>query len=1200
MIKKLFIISIFLFIQFNFSVAQHIPQLWGLTSAGNETDLGTIFHYTPSINTHTLDHSFQNIAQGANPQMTGLTDGGSGKLYGMTYNGGAGFSGVIFEYDTITDIYTKKVDLTSATGNFPKGSLSFYSGKYYGMTSLGGLNNKGTIFEWDPITNAISKKIDLNITDGCSPAGSLTLYGGKFYGLTYQGGLSNRGVIFEWDPVTNIYVKKIDLTAANGANPYGTMELNGSLFYGMTYTGGTGNAGVIFTWNPATNVYTKKIDLVSITGKNPYGKLVYSGGNFYGMTYIGGANSKGVIFEWNPTTNIYTKKVDFSIANGTYPQGSLSIRGSKLYGLTQAGGANDKGVIFEWDPATNIYTNKIDLNSSIGCNPLGSLLNLGGIFFGLTNFGGLYGNGVIFQWNEVVNSYSKKLEFNSTAGNLPKGSLVFNQGKYYGMTNSGGLFDNGVIFEWDPSTNIYTKKYDFDIVNGGKPTGSLLLYEGKFYGTTSSGGINNAGVIFEWNDTTNVFTKKIDLITASGSTPYGSLSVNGTKLYGMTNQGGANNLGVIFEWDPVTNVFIKKTDFSSAIGENPYGSLLFNGSSFYGLTYNGGANALGVIFEWNPSTNIYIKKYDLVDTLGSHPNGSLIFNGVMFYGLTEMGGANGGGVLFTWNPTTNIYTDKFDFDFTQGIYPEGALTLSSSGKYYGLTKEGGANNLGTLFEWDEAANTLVQKFDFSGIAGAPLGANPFYTQLLERLSNVVPVFSSNASMMNMCMNSTSANPFTVTDTDGDLISFTVNSSNTSLLPNSNISIGNISGSNYQATYTPAVGQSGSTTITITAIDGFGGSTIYIFILNVTAIPIVTANASINAVCQGQAVTLFGGGAASYSWSGGVTDGVSFIPSATTTYTVTGTIPGCGTSTATQLITVNPVPVVVANASSTMVCTGQSLILTGGGATTYSWTSGVADGVSFIPLSSSTYIVTGTTAGCSDTAMITVDINSPPILNISASNTIVCQGEPVTLTGSGTASSYVWSGGVTNGIAFIPVGSATYSVTASDAFCTSTGTILITSNPVNLGVNQVVNTLTANATGANYQWIDCNNFNLPIALETFQSFTSVLPGSYAVIINEGGCIDTSSCISVILTSIDFNSNISVEVSPNPTSGQISFSLGDRSTAKVEIYTVLGEFIFSKELSEIKKSILISDLPDGIYFLKIHVGDKVMMSRIVLAK
>ncbi|GBL35771.1 hypothetical protein EMGBS15_13660, partial [Filimonas sp.] len=34
--------------------------------------------------------------------------------------------------------------------------------------------------------------------------------------------------------------------------------------------------------------------------------------------------------------------------------------------------------------------------------------------------------------------------------------------------------------------------------------------------------------------------------------------------------------------------------------------------------------------------------------------------------------------------------------------------------------------------------------------------------------------------------------------------------------------------------------------------------------------------------------LSGGGATSYSWSGGITNGLPFIPGATATYTVTGT------------------------------------------------------------------------------------------------------------------------------------------------------------------------------------------------------------------------------------------------------------------------------------------------------------------------
>ncbi len=58
------------------------------------------------------------------------------------------------------------------------------------------------------------------------------------------------------------------------------------------------------------------------------------------------------------------------------------------------------------------------------------------------------------------------------------------------------------------------------------------------------------------------------------------------------------------------------------------------------------------------------------------------------------------------------------------------------------------------------------------------------------------------------------------------------------------------------------------------------------------------------VCAGSPATLTASGATSYSWSGGVTNGVPFNPSTSATYTVTGTTNGCS-STATQMINVTP-------------------------------------------------------------------------------------------------------------------------------------------------------------------------------------------------------------------------------------------------------------------------------------------------------
>lgn len=60
-------------------------------------------------------------------------------------------------------------------------------------------------------------------------------------------------------------------------------------------------------------------------------------------------------------------------------------------------------------------------------------------------------------------------------------------------------------------------------------------------------------------------------------------------------------------------------------------------------------------------------------------------------------------------------------------------------------------------------------------------------------------------------------------------------------------------------------------------------------VTVNDLPNVTATASpSDTICTGDMVTLTGAGAATYVWDNGVTDGVAFAPTATTTYNVVGT------------------------------------------------------------------------------------------------------------------------------------------------------------------------------------------------------------------------------------------------------------------------------------------------------------------------
>ncbi|MEM7035797.1 MAG: hypothetical protein AAF570_02385, partial [Bacteroidota bacterium] len=100
---------------------------------------------------------------------------------------------------------------------------------------------------------------------------------------------------------------------------------------------------------------------------------------------------------------------------------------------------------------------------------------------------------------------------------------------------------------------------------------------------------------------------------------------------------------------------------------------------------------------------------------------------------------------------------------------------------------------------------------------------------------------------------------------------------------------------------------------------------------VQSIPTVTANASVNSICNGQSVTLTGAGASTYTWDNGATNGVAIAPTATTTYTVTGTDGNGCANTAQTTVTVNALPTVTANASVNSICNGQSVTLTGAGA-----------------------------------------------------------------------------------------------------------------------------------------------------------------------------------------------------------------------------------------------------------------------------
>lgn len=239
----------------------------------------------------------------------------------------------------------------------------------------------------------------------------------------------------------------------------------------------------------------------------------------------------------------------------------------------------------------------------------------------------------------------------------------------------------------------------------------------------------------------------------------------------------------------------------------------------------------------------------------------------------------------------------------------------------------------------------------------------------------------------------------------------------------------------------------SSTISVTAGNGCGTSAPTTLSFVVYAQPTVTYNASPgNSVCVGDSLTLNGSGATSYTWTGGVNDGIPFAPSSSGSYTLTGTDTNGCTNTSVAAVTVNALPAVGANTSATSVCPGGQITLYGSGATSYTWSHSVTDSVPYVPTATATYTVTGTDAnGCMNTDVVTVTVTAAILVSANATDTALCDGSSVTLTGSGAAS-YAWSGGVNDGVPFVPTATVTYTLTGTDVNgCIGTDSITVTVN-----------------------------------------------------------------------------------------------------------------------------------------------------------
>lgn len=281
----------------------------------------------------------------------------------------------------------------------------------------------------------------------------------------------------------------------------------------------------------------------------------------------------------------------------------------------------------------------------------------------------------------------------------------------------------------------------------------------------------------------------------------------------------------------------------------------------------------------------------------------------------------------------------------------------------------------------------------------------------------------------------------------------------------------------------------SGTLTATANGANGCTTQDQVVVTVLALPVVNAGAD-QTICAGTGATLNATGAASYTWNNNVLQGITFYPTASQLYTVTGVGANGCTNVDQVQVNISTGPSVVMSAPQTVCSNGSAVFsaapvnslggfwsTSGSGTFTPNITSSA---VTYSPAANDPANVTltyvATNACGSNSGTTTVNVLAIPVINAGPDQT-VCSGSPAILNATGTGFITWLSPNIVNGIGFVPNASATYTAvaTASNG-CTNQDQVAVTVvalPDVDGGLDQTIcagESLVLSASGAiTYQW-----------------------------------------------------------------------------------------------------------------------------------
>lgn len=241
--------------------------------------------------------------------------------------------------------------------------------------------------------------------------------------------------------------------------------------------------------------------------------------------------------------------------------------------------------------------------------------------------------------------------------------------------------------------------------------------------------------------------------------------------------------------------------------------------------------------------------------------------------------------------------------------------------------------------------------------------------------------------------------------------------------------------------------------------------------------------------------------------------------------------------------------------------------------------------------------------CTDSVSKKITVFNNPVVNAIASQNIVCFGDRITLNGAG-ALTYTWSNQINNGIPFVPIESKTYQVIGTDSNqCIDSAKVSITVNSlpdVSTTFNKTI--ISANLSGATYQWINCNISNSVIVGATNKNYTPIVNSSYAVIVTLNNCSDTSACVavnSIGINNVITNNTIQLHVYPNPAKDILHIESNSRLTdLQLNVFDNNGKFLKNVTVANDSKIVLqLNEWGAGMYILYAHSNEGTFIHKFI---